>query len=119
MQKLKIRSGETQAMNRHMKCIVISTSISFGINIVLFIKSATPVSGVVSEIDRILMWVTAPVEVVTDWIIPGHVNLKQLIVFFSFSLIFYAFVVWIFLELWTWGCRHWHKRVKRNRVPTY
>lgn len=90
-------------MNRRWKHIVIATAVSLCINIVFFVSSATPVSSRASMFDRILMWLGSPAEVFTDWILPGHISLKQIIVMFAFSLFFYAIVVLFFLKLVSWG----------------
>jgi hypothetical protein len=88
-------------MNRHWKHIITAASFSLGINIIFFVNSATPASYDVSRLNRILMWLATPAEAFTEWIIPGHVSLKQLIVMFAFSLIFYTIAVYVVLEIWT------------------
>jgi hypothetical protein len=97
--------AENKYMNRHLKHIIISFSLSAAVNILFFVKSATQASREISRIDRITMWLANPIETVTDWIIPGHFNnLAQIIGMFIFSLIFYTLVPLVILELWAWAC---------------
>jgi hypothetical protein len=98
-------------MNRHFKRVVISISVSFVINSIFFMSSMAPISPKVSKMDRIIMWLTTPVERITDWVIPGHVTLAQIILMFTLSLIFYTIIAFVFLELWAFTYK---KRIQRK-----
>ena len=90
-------------MNKHLKRVMISGIISFGMNLILLLDSAfrNPQAFELSTKDRIFGGLLTPAGAFAEWIIPRHVNLMQIAVMFIFSFLFYLGIILVFAELWS------------------
>jgi hypothetical protein len=89
-------------MNKRLKRIIISGIVSFGVNLILLVDSASrdPQAFELSTKDRIMGGLLTPAGAFAEWIIPRRINLTQIVVMFIFSFAFYLVMILALTELW-------------------